>query len=95
MVGEEGREPLRHLDQHQKRYGRRLRRATAPAAQRRVRTKRPLGCRSAFIGHRGLQGVGDAANLALLVDGADRGLRKARVGTQLRCQPRGKQGVAA
>ena len=95
MVGKERRQPLRHFDQHQKRNRHRLRRTTAPAPQWGMDAKRPLHLGRARGDHAGLQRIGDQANLALLVDGADRGLRKARISTQLRSKPGSKQRMAA
>ncbi len=95
VVGEERRQPLRHLDQHQKRDGQRLRGATAPTAQRRMLAKGTGRCRRCIVRHHaGLQRLGNRAHAALLVDGADGGLCKARIGAQHRRQPRSKQRVA-
>ena len=96
VVGEERRQPLRHLDQHQQRNRHRLRSATAPAAQRRMLAESARRRSRRIVRHHaGLQRLGNRAHAALLVDGADGGLRKARIGTQHRGQPRSKQRVAA
>ena len=53
-----------------------------------------LLCRATH-GHDGLQGFGNQAHFALLIDRADRRLRKTRVCAQQRCQACREQRVAA
>ena len=94
VVGEEGRQPLRHGQQHQKRNRQPLRDAAAPAAPGAVQHEWAIS-RGLGADHAGLQRLGDQAELAVLVDVGHRGLGKARVLAQCAGDARGKQRMAA
>ncbi len=93
VVGEKWRHPLRHAQRHQHRHRQRLGRATAPAFERRRRGPVGIGtgCRCVTL----QQHLRYAADDTVFIDIAHRHVRKARIGSQGRCQTRGEQGMPA
>ena len=68
MVGKERRQPLRHLEQYQKRDGQPLRQAATPAAPGAVDEKRAFRCLAGRFRKVQLQRLGDQADTAVLID---------------------------
>ncbi len=95
VVSEEGRQPLRHLQQHQRRDRQRLRDTAAPAPPCAVQHEGPRGRAGAGGPHARPQRLGDAADLAVLVDVGHGGLGEARILPQGRGQARGEQRMPA